>query len=415
MSGSRRDRIVLGPFAILSLLLTPATTEAAGPPPAGATVPSDPVFTALLTDGTTASGRIRQIGPEGNVTLLGDSEQIIPLKRVVKLTKEGPPPTYPPEGTLALFPDGDRLRTVIGPANDTALEARPYVLGEVSIPLDSLLGLVLNPPAEPEALEDLLRKVREEKRSSEVLWLVNGDRLTGGFLGLSPRTISFQPAAEAVEVERAQVVALGFDPSLISYPRPKGEYLELTLADGSRLGVKDARVEKGHLLATTRFGAPIRVSIGELARVHVRGESVAYLSDRPADADEYVAYVGPPRRYRRDSAIDGHPLRLSVQLYDHGLGTQSRTLLAYRLRPGDRRFQATVGIDDRAGPLGSVVFRIRADGEDRFVSPSMSARDTPKEIDVDVSGAKLLILVTEFGERGDIRDFADWAEARLIR
>ena len=45
----------------------------------------------------------------------------------------------------------------------------------------------------------------------------------------------------------------------------------------------------------------------------------------------------------------------------------------------------------------------------------MSARDTPRPIDIDVAGAKLLILATEFGERGEVRDFADWVEARVIR
>ena len=40
------------------------------------------------------------------------------------------------------------------------------------------------------------------------------------------------------------------------------------------------------------------------------------------------------------------------QTYDRGLGTQSTTFLAYRVEPGDRRFQALVGVDERAGPLG---------------------------------------------------------------
>ena len=69
--------------------------------------------------------------------------------------------------------------------------------------------------------------------------------------------------------------------------------------------------------------------------------------------------------------------QLGGQPYDRGLGTQSRTLLAYRLKPGDRRFQALVGVDDRAGPLGSVVFRVLVDGKSRFTTPPMSARDTP--------------------------------------
>jgi hypothetical protein len=36
-------------------------------------------------------------------------------------------------------------------------------------------------------------------------------------------------------------------------------------------------------------------------------------------------------------------------------------------------------------------------------------------VDVDLVGARYLILATEFGDRGDVRDLADWVEARMIR
>jgi NPCBM/NEW2 domain len=401
---------------LITLFAARAASAADEPAPAqvSSVVASEPVFSALLIDGTSVSGRVRQLGQ--NVTSLGESkDQAVPLDRLVKLTRDGFSPPNPPEGTQAMFPDGDRLRVVIDPATDTTLEARSYVLGAISIPLDSLLGLVLSPPADAQAFEDLLAKVRDQPRRSEVLWLANGDRLTGGFLGLNARQVSFKAQAGPVEIDRAQIVALGFDSSLVNYPRPKGDYFELTLTDGSRLGVSALRIEKGQVDAVSRFGVPIHFAIGDLARVHRRTESIAYLSEQPADGSEYESYIGPTRPYRRDAAVDGHALRLSGQAYDRGIGTQSRTLLAYRLKPGDRRFQALVGVDDRAGPLGSVVFRVKVDGKNRFVSPAMSVRDTPAAIDIDLTGARVLILVTEFGERGDVRDFADWVEARLIR
>jgi hypothetical protein len=335
---------------------------------------------------------------------------------LVKLTREGPPPSYSPEGSSVLFPNGDRLfRTVIGAAGETTLDVQPYPLGNLAIPLESVFGLVLTPPDDPDAFDALLSRLRSEPRTSEVLYLANGDRIAGGFLGLDDKKVKFQGATGPIALDRSGVVALGFDPSLVVYPVPPREYFELTMADGSRLGVTNARIEQGQVVATTRFGASIRLALNELVRVHARSASLAYLSEREASAAQYVGYVGPTRPYRRDTSVDGHPLRLGGQTYDRGLGTQSRTLLAYRLSPGDRRFQATVGLDDGAGPLGSVVFRVLVDGHEKFASPPMSVRDIPKAVDVDVTGAKLLILVTEFGERGEVRDFADWIEARLIR
>jgi hypothetical protein len=410
--------MILAPFLLGLLLLLPPA-QADDTPASGATVPSDPIFQALLIDGTTASGRIRQLGPEGNLTLVDGAERVIPLDKLVKLTREGDPPPMPPEGPqgLVLLPDGDRLRATPGVAGETTLEAVPSSLGEaaVSIPLDSVLGVVFSLPTEPDEVEVLLARVRGEKRTADVLWLANGDRLAGGFLELTPQAVRFQPEAGPMTVERSRVAALGFNPQPVAYPRPKGLYLELTLADGSRLGATDCRVEQGHLRAKTRFGEAIRLPLSDLSRVHVRSDAITYLSERPADQAVYEAYIAPPRPYRRDESVEGHPLRLAGQPYDRGIGTQSRTLLAYRLDGRYRRFQALVGLDDRAGPLGSVAFRVRVDQQEKFASPPMAARDQPRAIDVDVTGAKFLILMTEFGERGEVRDYADWAEARLIR
>ena len=75
-----------------------------------------------------------------------------------------------------------------------------------------------------------------------------------------------------------------------------------------------------------------------------------------------------------------------------------------------------MGVDERAGPAGSVVFRVLVDNEERLQEPSRSRIVTHRRsIDVDLAGGKFLILDTDFGDRGNIRDFADWVEARLVR
>jgi hypothetical protein len=407
-------------FAFATVALASA---AFGPlPPAAVAddtpVASDPVFTALTTDGTAVAGRVRRFGPGGEVTLVTAEgpERVIPLDALVRLSREGAPPPLALDASVVLFPDGDRLyRTAVGAANETTLDVQSYSLGNLAVPLDSLIGLVLSAPQDPEGLGALIQRVRADPRTSEVLWLANNDRLTVGFLGLNEKTVEFQSGNKPEKLDRSRVVALGFDPTLVSYPRPKSGYFELTLSDGSRVGVSGPKVEQGHLAATTRFGARVRVPLVDLLRVRARSPSVVYLTERPVAGEKYVAYVGPPRPFRADATVEGQPLRLGGLEFDRGIGTQSRTLLAYHVEEGDRRFQALVGLDDRAGPLGSVVFRVMVDGRQTFASPPMSAGDPPKPVDVDVSGAKSLILFTEFGERGGVRDIADWAEARFIR
>ena len=267
-------------------------------------------------------------------------------------------------------------------------------LGKLTIPLDAVLGLVLAPPSESDAFDPLWEQVRGEKRTTDVVWMANGDRLTGGFLGLDDRVVNFQVEGKPVEIDRTGVIAVGFDPAVTNYPRPQGDFLDVTLADGSRLGVAGLKLDKGQVTATARFGPPsIRFPISDLVRLEPRTPAVEYLSERPDRRSSYVSYFGPTRNcaarpQRRRSSISA-----ARGVYDRGLGTQSRTLLAYRLKPGDRRFQALVGVDDRAGPLGSVVFRVLVDKvRPGSTTPPLTARDPPRAVDIDISQAKSLIL-----------------------
>jgi NPCBM/NEW2 domain len=307
------------------------------------------------------------------------------------------------------------LKVSIESSTETSLQIHSDVLGKLFIPLDGIIGVIFAGTAQTAELDPLWEQVRGQPRTTEVVWLANGDRLAGGFLGLDESKIKIQVAGKPVEVDRPGVVALGFDPNLVSYPKPKSDFLELTFKDGSRLGVTEPRLDEGTILATTRYGAAIKFSLNELVRVHARVSSVVYLSERKTVRDQYLSYVGPTRKYRVDRTVDGHLFHLGNQSYDRGLGTQSTTFLVYRIEPGDRRFQAIVGVDERAGPLGSVVFRVLVDGKEKFKTPAMTDHDAPRPVDVDLVGAKYLILATEFGERGDVRDLADWVEARLIR
>jgi len=383
----------------------------------GAPVSSDPVFKGLLLDGRTVSGRIVSLGP-GAIRLASaeGAEHELPLNRLIKLTREVPATLAPLDRSHVLLPEGDCLmRVVVGSSTETSLEVQSDALGKLAIPFDCLLGLIMSAPGQTDELDALWDQVRLEPRKTEVVWLMNGDRASGGFLGLDDRKIKIQVDGKPVEIDRSGILAVGFDPTLINYPRPGSDFMEVTLADGTRLGIEGARIDEGSVQATTRFGQPIRFALSDLVRVHARSRSVVYLSDRKPAGSRYVSYVGPTREYRVDRTVDGHVLQLAGQTYDRGLGTQSLTVLAYAIEPGDRRFQALVGVDERAGPLGSVVFRVLLDNVEHFKTPTLTDRDEPRSIDVDLSGGKFLILVTEFGDRGNVRDLADWAEARMIR
>ena len=347
-----------------------------------------------------------------------DKIETIAPGRLVKLVREGSTqPSSSDGGSVILFPDGDRLyRSVLGPAGETTLEVQSFALGTLSVPLDSLLALILAPPIETDAIHMFISKVREDIRTTEVLWLTNGDRLAGGLLALDDKTIKFQPSTGKVEIDRSGVIAFGI----------RSQTGQLSSARRSL-----SRIDDGRWFPSGCHGNQCRrKSVGRLDPIWADDQT----SDRRTGSGalrrmgrllifpngfqlspDTSSYLGPTRPVKADQAIDGQPLRLGGKLYDRGLGTQSRTYLVYRLEPTVQRFQALVGVDDRAGPLGSVVFRVAVDGKETYASPPMSVRDTPKAIDLAIAGAKSLVLITDFGERGEVRDHADWVEARLVK
>jgi hypothetical protein len=400
-------------FSAIALLgIWPRPVRGQDAPPS-----SSPIFSAQLVDGRAASGRLTGIAVDGSLSLVSAEGAVedVPLTKLIKLTRETPPLKMDEEGAVLIFPDGDRLcRISIGSAADNSLDVTSHLLGKLKIPLDSVLGLILAPPAERDDFDMLRDRVRHETRASEVVWMLNGDRRTGGFLAIDDRSVKLQVETRQVEIDRSGVIALGFDPSLVEYPRPQVSYLEVLLVEGTRLGLTECQLDRGRLAGKTRFGLRIQFPLADVDSMYARSNAFEYLSDREVAGVQYVAYIGPTRPYRIDRAVDGRRLELSGRSYERGLGTQSRTLLAYKLKPGDQRFQALVGLDDRAGPFGSVAFRVLVDGKERFSTPAMSSRDQPKAIDVNLAGAKTLILITEFGDRGDVQDLADWVEARII-
>ncbi len=114
---------------------------------------------------------------------------------------------------------------------------------------------------------------------------------------------------------------------------------------------------------------------------------------------------------QKDKSVDGNPLRIAGRSFDRGLGTHADSALYVKLAGGSTRFTALVGLDDEAGRFGTVQFRILADGEEIFKTGTMKAGQPAREVDVDVTGVDLLILLVSGGSDGINYDHADWADA----
>ncbi len=116
---------------------------------------------------------------------------------------------------------------------------------------------------------------------------------------------------------------------------------------------------------------------------------------------------------RRNTNAAGGSIRLAGTTYPKGIGTSGASRIVLHLAGRCTALKATVGIDDAAGPLGSVSFAVLADGEALYASGIMTTTDAPETLSIDLTGRREVhLVVTPGGDQTD-DDLANWAAAAL--
>lgn len=114
------------------------------------------------------------------------------------------------------------------------------------------------------------------------------------------------------------------------------------------------------------------------------------------------------------AAGDGRALTLDGKRYGKGLGVHAASEVRYPLKKLCSSFEASLGVDDEVGQLGSVVFEVWGDGRRLYQSRLMTGSSRTRSVKLSVSGVVELSLVVLEGGDGNNYDHADWANARLL-
>ena len=88
--------------------------------------------------------------------------------------------------------------------------------------------------------------------------------------------------------------------------------------------------------------------------------------------------------------------------------------MEYNLKGRFSTFTAVVGIDDENKKEGEAEFILIGDGKELWKSGTMTNKDQPKQVNVDIKNINKLVLKVRRGPKGATGDQTTWADAMVI-
>ncbi len=306
-----------------------------------------------------------------------------------------------------------------GPRADS-LELRGHGWQALSVPLTAVRAVAPTPPqptgASTEASEELRSLLAEPPVGSDRLRLRRDD----GDVVLNC-TVSAMDAAGLSVVLAGSPVEFGWDETdwvvlglIGAGRRPEEQQHRVTLVDGSTLPAADFGT-RGDDLVLDAGAYTVEAGLWHFRRISVASAAYRYLTAEDVTDVEVRPILDVVWRPRFGRNALGSAIALEGRTYTTGIGMHPRTKMTFLLDGSWTRFHARIGIDDAAGDLGNVVYRVMVDGREAYASGSVVGSDPPRAIEVDIAGGRRLSLVVEPGGPDPVGNLADWAEARVVR
>jgi hypothetical protein len=319
-----------------------------------------------------------------------------------------------PRGMQILLPGGPRLAGRSITSDDDRLRLQTSIFGDVAVPMTAVAALMLDPDAAATQVDRVALTASTLARTADHVLLKNGDAVVGSFIGIDKDALKLQRDGKSVSLAVADVFAVLFDPALVERRRDREFYGLLQCADGSSLPITGLESVGKKLKVSTTFAASFVADPSDLVDVSFRNGRVIYVSDLEPTEVVLEPYLANRGAFHVDRNVLGGRLQLDGRVYAKGLGVRSFSRLTYDVSECEQ-FEATVGLDDSAGPAASVRFRVELDRKPVFDSGELLVESEPKRVQVSLRGGKRMSLVVEYARRGDVQDYANWCDARLIR
>lgn len=338
--------------------------------------------------------------------------------------------------------DGSWLVGEIQFSDAGTLKVDSHWLDAPPMDLGSVRGIVFNPPASLSKWLELQQQMLAAEGGQDLVWLLNKQRVAGVIRWPNKASLmeefTLDTGAQATAIALESVAAIVLSPTLAG-PLPRSPKQTIGLSDGSLLHVAEVSVPTERAV-TLQLMADLELKsvdppAGFASAVrYVAGAvpEVTFLSDLAPASYRHASETKLTWDLGVDTDLTGKPLVLNQGVIFKGLSLHSASQVAYRWDGTAARLLAQVALapaNPQARPaLGSVTCRVLvARGgkletvqEFKLARPAAQPAD-PKQkpvssehtVDVDLTGAQLLVLIVEQGDFGQYGDHVFWLDARI--
>lgn len=302
----------------------------------------------------------------------------------------------------------------------------------VKISLRSVRGIVMIAPASTGAWNRLQTQLEATTGGRDTIWL-SGNRQIAGVLRFETDVLdrthryTLENAGQAIPVDASEVKAIVFSPTLLGKLAVQSKQEVLGIEDGSRLNIRKITEVTDRLHVELVDGLVLHSLDGRaefcsgIACLSNQPQRTKFLADVEPASYKHIAQSQLTWPLGRNRDLLGQPLMNSVGIIDRGLATHSSSQVAYRLDGSEKKFLAEVslakpadGADERLGSATCQIMVARSGELQQVATFNIDRSDaSPKLVDVDISGAQLLVLVTEQADFAQYADHVLWLEARI--
>lgn len=411
---------------------------------------AEPLSTAILADGKRLPARLAGIDAEWKISLRREeSIRVLPAAELIVWggyqDVERGPQIVLADGSVIVADVLEVAGTEITIGDATGLGR--VLWSPSSLPRTAVRALIYQPPADLQVRDKLLDEVVRSPSREDELRLLGGEVIRGTLLAgeaqrLGPNPpgpplevfrVAVRGRSEPLQVSAAKVETLVLGDAGRSQPKTddRQELVTLGLRDGSLVACRGLRISRSSLELHLAAGGVLQTTLEEgsdgtatfwdqVTLVQPQSPHVRYLSDLETIGYKHIPFTGLEWSYGRNRNVLGGRLRSGGVTYWKGLGMHSAARLAYELEGGWRRLESEIALDDAANLEGSVVFKVvleEAPGQWRaaYESPVVRGGDLPRSIAIDLKQAGRIALLVEFADRGDVHDYANWLNVRLVK